>query len=179
MAFIDTLLLKLKDNDFRVRCNAVSGLGKIKDPRALSALLGALANRQENDPDRRVNFYTILALAKMGEYSILPLIKALKKDPSHPDDNWRRYWTALALGYREDKRAIEPLIDVLEDPDSDIVGGVVEALEDIEDAIGLGILKKKALEGMKKAYDNLKNKECYGIIQLKRVIKKLEENRVI
>jgi HEAT repeat protein len=179
MDFIETLLLKLEDNDFRVRCNAVSGLGKIKDPRALSALLGALANRQENDPDRRVNVYTILALAKMGEFSFLPLINALKEDPSHPDDSWRRYWTARALGFREDKRAVEPLIAILEDPDSDVVAGAVEALNRIHEAKGLGSLKTKVLQSMKNAYENLKNKECYGTILLKRIIKKLEENRVI
>jgi HEAT repeat protein len=176
MDFIETLLFKLKDNDFRVRCNAVSGLGKIKDQRALSALLGALANRQENDPDRRVNVYTILALAKMGEYSLVPLINALKKDPSHPDDSWRRYWAALALGYREDKRVIEPLIDLLSENDHVVIEGAVTALVDIDDSIGLGGLKKKAIESMKKAYENQKTIDCYANILLKKTIKELEES---
>ncbi len=45
------------------------------------------------------------------------LIEALKDD-----DKWTRHSAAIALGEIEDPRSVEPLIALLNDPDSDVNG---------------------------------------------------------
>lgn len=172
---LKTLISKLEDEDYRIRCKAVWKLRKKRDNRAVSALLRALGNRHDEDIDRRVNMYAILALADMGERSLLPTIQALQRNPEDPDDSWRRYWTTRALGYREDRQVIEPLIGVLQDDDYSVVGGAVESLIDVDDAIGLGSQKHTALENMKKGYKKLSSGDNYTTRLMKKTIEKWEK----
>ena len=68
----DQLILALKDNDSRVRCNAAWSLGYIKDPRAVDPLIRAL---KDNDTIRRT---VVESLGWIGdERAADPLIQAL------------------------------------------------------------------------------------------------------
>lgn len=169
---IDKLLKDLDNRDYHVRYKAVDKLGKIKDPRAVNALLNCLADDNIDDPDCKVNFHAAATLRMMGGYSLIPSINSLKKNPSFKKDDWRRYWVARSLGLRLDKRVIDPLITVLKNEENDkVIEGVVEALENIDDNIGLGNVKDMVLRIVKGLYERrYKSKELYLSKLIKRLI---------
>ena len=110
------LIEDLEDEDFDVQCNAVIELGKIKDERAAEALVVALKGE-----DLDIQYEAEDALMKMGEIAVEPLIKALKSK-----DCYLRDKAAEILERIGDPRAIEPLIQALEDTmkDEDIEYGI-------------------------------------------------------
>jgi len=127
---VEPLIQALKDEDSFVREGAAEALGKIGDKRAVEPLIHAL-----NDEDWQVRWeaaealdelgyepkndtekaYYLIArknwdeLVKMGEPAVEPLIQALKDE-----DIFVREAAVEALGKIGDKRAVEPLIHVLD-----------------------------------------------------------------
>ena len=116
---VEPLIKELKDKDRNVRSCAVTVLGNIGDPRAVEPLIQAL---QDKDSDVQRNARE--ALEKIGKLAVEPLIQALK----HENSKVIRWSAAWALGYIGDPRAIEPLIQALEDEDVRVAaaGALVE-----------------------------------------------------
>jgi len=80
---------------------APTALGKIGNKRAISPLVEALGN--PNAPD------VATALAMFGEPAVDPLIEALKG----PSNSYQLDGAIIALGLIGDKRATEPLIEIM------------------------------------------------------------------
>lgn len=118
---VEPLIAALNNKDSSVRNKAVLALGKIKDDRAVEALIMTL-----KDEYRR--FTVIGALKTSGELAVGPLIIALTNE-----DSLVREGAAIALGKIEDKRAIEPLIDILKDESPTVRKWGALALGDIKD----------------------------------------------
>ena len=117
-----------KHKDYHIRYRAVRALGETGDERFVGPLLEALGDFDTRDEESKVNRSAMFALVHIGEVAINPLIKALDKNPQHPNDGWRRYWVTQTLRIVKDKRAVEPLIRVLEDDDREAIEGAAEAL---------------------------------------------------
>ena len=101
---INQLINQLKNENWRMRYEAVQALGKIKDPRAVEPLITTL-----KDKSWPVRYEAAEALGKIKDpRAVESLITALKD----------RYWpvqrgAAQALGKIKDPRAVEPLITAL------------------------------------------------------------------
>jgi HEAT repeat protein len=89
---LDPLIALLKDDNSAVHWLAVEGLGELKDPRAVPALIAALG---QEDPYMDETIAD--ALRAIGEPAVGPLLTALK-DP----DAKKRSGAATALGHMED-----------------------------------------------------------------------------
>lgn len=90
----------LHDSDFEAREIALDTLGEMRDSRALPALLASL-----HDPD--VASTAQEALFELGHARALPFYLSALDDPALADDAIR------ALGWSEDPRATEPLLQFL------------------------------------------------------------------
>jgi HEAT repeat protein len=110
---VNPLINALNDNNIAVRHAAARALGEIRDIRAINPLIAALKDNTLIDhPFINELIDTqeapIWALKKIGEPTIQPLISALK-------DNDNVYIGAVkVLAEIGDKRAVEPLIAILE-----------------------------------------------------------------
>ena len=160
---VEHLINALKDNDKYVRKAAVYALGEIGDKRAVEPLIKVLECDNNSDvrkaavhalgelrDERAVKPLTNYlrcwgvwivcnALAKIGKPAVETLITALQdRDPVI------RMIAAEALGKIGDKRAVEPLINLLEDEEVKIVAA--EALGKIGDKRAINPLIKWALE---------------------------------
>lgn len=118
---VEPLISALKDKNLDIRRMAASILGNIKDPRAVSPLTVAL-----NDENRNVRMMAAWSLAQIGTPSIESLVAALRDgdSPARGDAAW-------ALGKIKHPRAVEPLIEALEDEKPDIQQDAAKALEKI------------------------------------------------
>lgn len=96
-------------------------------------------------------------LVKIGEPAVMPLINAL-------DDNAKCSYAAWALGEIGNKRAIDPLIENIEDSDPKIVV-VIEALGKFKD-------DEKAKQALHRLLD-LESEDNKAVI---RVVKEILEN---
>ena len=146
---IEAFVLALKDSSREMRQSAVSVLGDIGDKRAIDPLKAAL-----NDEDERVRNAVPNALRRIREANDVDfLLERLAAHRSH-----RRYNTfgppaelrfVIALERVRDERAVEPLIEVLEDEDWRIRGRAAQGLAGKEDpraaAALLGAAKEKRL----------------------------------
>ena len=114
----------LKDENYNVRKGAVDTLGKIGDARAVEPLIQALKDGVRESPEmdskltamEQINRWReflrgiSIALAKIGEPAVKPLIQTLKEE-----DEMVRRKVADALGEIGDTRAVEPLTQSLTD----------------------------------------------------------------
>lgn len=96
--------IKYDQNWKYVRLEAAEALGKIGDARAVNPLIQALES---------LGFWDILkkvrtALVRIGEPAVEPLIQALKRG-----DMFLKQTVSLILGTIGDRRAVEPLIQVI------------------------------------------------------------------
>ena len=140
---VEPLIKVLEDEDEYgyVRSNAASVLGEIGDKRAVEPLIKALGDnvyvRYEALP--LSGFYT----GDRGKISRGAVLKMKKKKPVA---------VIVALGKIGDKRAVEPLIELLKDP---TIGNRHERLEKAVEALGR-IGDKRAVEPIIKAlHDNI------------------------
>ncbi|MBU4309970.1 HEAT repeat domain-containing protein [bacterium] len=101
---IDQLINQLKNENWRMRYEAVQALGRREDPRAAEPLVNAL-----KDKYWPVRYEAAQALGKIGDSrAVEPLITTLQ------DKYWPVQWgAAQALGKIGDSRAVEPLINAL------------------------------------------------------------------
>ena len=105
-AAVDAQLMALGTPDADVRKFIVDILGDIRDPRAVPALIGALAK----DPDDNIRVASAEALGKIKDRrAVDPLLACLTRD----HQSWLNYAAAEALGEIGDDRALGPLIAAL------------------------------------------------------------------
>jgi HEAT repeat protein len=101
---IEPLLRLLRENNPKIRMQAVRGLGKTKNPRIVDAVITAL-----QDEDAGVRVEAVWALGDIGGSRIVdPLIEALKDE-----SRGVRARAAKKLGKLKNKKAIIPLIAAL------------------------------------------------------------------
>jgi HEAT repeat protein len=148
---IADLIQQLQHPNWRVRRDAVVALGRTKRVEAIPPLLATLGDFDRQDEDSKVNMCAGTALCEIGEPALVPLIDALQKQTDHPHDARRRYWVADALGIFGDRRAVEPLIAALADPE--IRAGAAEALGRLGDP--------QALEPLRRLYAALTTTDGY------------------
>lgn len=137
---VEPLIEALEDVNPNVRAGAARALGKIGDPRALGPLIFRL--RYEPDPEVRkplvwalhmggeravgpliealrdsdewVRFGAVVVLAKIGAPAVVALVRAL-----YDTNPLVRAGAAETLGRIGDRRAVEPLANLLHDVDDD------------------------------------------------------------
>lgn len=119
---VQPLLESLKDTQVDVRRSAIRALGNIKDKSALEPLIEKLG-----DSDFRIRKDALLALSRFDDPLILDLNLKMLKDDS-PDV---KSAAISNIKGKPDKRAVDPLILLLEDPDNCML--VAEALGVIGD----------------------------------------------
>jgi HEAT repeat protein len=122
------MLLKLL-RDWEVRKCAILALGKIRDERVLDPLMLQLRNDEFKDD-------AINALVELGEPALPRLIAALRDK----DENVRKS-AVLALGRIKNGDAIDPLIEMLGNPDWFTRLTAAAALESIGDERGREAIK--------------------------------------
>jgi HEAT repeat protein len=129
---VEDLIKKLQDKHPGPRAAAVAELAKIKDPRVVPLLLGAL-----KDADSYVRGQTAAALGDIADKrAVQPLITALKDD----DYMYVRQESAKALGKIKDASAVQPLINALNDETPEVREEAAKAL------IGIGAPAKELLD---------------------------------
>ena len=123
---LEVLLQKLKDPDPFVRVEAVQGLGDIQSEEALLPVCNCL-----DDENLYVRAYAAEAVGKIGHVdtslALLRLISSLD-DPSP----YVRAMMLAALGELQDKRALEPIRQLLNDEDESVRGMAAWAIGNIE-----------------------------------------------
>ena len=158
---VDHLVSQLRHADYHVRAAAIEALGKSAEARAVPALLGVIGDRAEGDGEHAVNLRAGIALAAFGERALAPSIAALRPDPGHRDDGWRRYWLARALALHRDPRVLPPLIGLLDDENPSAVEGAVDALTALRRSIGLGALQSAAVAAVRRAQERFGAEDSY------------------
>lgn len=121
-AAIKQFLTELRDFNKEKRRTAVMKLGMAGGPEAVTALIMAVQNRNE---DLIVRGRAALMLGKLGDTrAVMPLIKALDAPGLQTPLN-----AAQALGKLGDARAIKPLLMMAGSPDAKFRAAALEALE--------------------------------------------------
>ncbi|MBI2370671.1 MAG: HEAT repeat domain-containing protein, partial [Deltaproteobacteria bacterium] len=130
----DELLMRLEDSDADVRWGVTSGLGGLRDPRAL----GPLCRRLE-DTEARVRGAAAEALGALKDPRALePLLRMLG------DGEMLVEWAAAeALGALKDPRALEPLVELLGAPAANVRYAAARALGALKDPRALEPLLKQ------------------------------------
>lgn len=121
---IPAIVSHLTDQELDVRATAFHALAGIKSPLAIDALLVAL---QAPTPDTRSWAATVLGEDAHAFRTVDPLIVAL----DDPDTQVRRC-AAWALGFLNDKRAVDPLIARLRD-EPRVIWGAAHSLATLKD----------------------------------------------
>jgi HEAT repeat protein len=145
---------KITKNNFGAK-----SLGKLKDKRAIPVLLNVLKNEQNPSirkyavqalgqiggaelvepliealkTNSKIQASISNALGELGEVAVLPLLELLNTDDSNKDYDRVKAYAAHALGKLKDKRAVEPLIAILntETDDNKVRKNVAYALGSI------------------------------------------------
>lgn len=116
---IPALLDALRSPDWRMRYEAVRGLGEVDDPAVLGALVSAL-----DDADSDVRDGAVEALAGMGEAALPEVVEWLYSGTLNG-----REAAARALGLIATSTALESLSGALHDESAWVRAAAVEALE--------------------------------------------------
>jgi len=123
------LLIGALDRRDGVTRSAARELGRVRDERAILPLVGLLG-------DESINQAAAEALLAFGNKAVAPLIDVLQTGNGHA-----RQAAAFALGELRDKRAVEPLILVVQTDDEYAVRtAAVTALGQIKDSRAIWIL---------------------------------------
>jgi HEAT repeat protein len=141
----DALLVALNSttSDTNLRVQIIRSLGEFGDTRAVPSIIQYL-----DDGDKEVREAAIRALGKLddptGHHAILNCLAHAYK--------WTRIYSIEVLGKRKVKQAIEPLLQLLNDPEDDVVVAAAKALGQICEAqcaipmvqAALDLLQKKS-----------------------------------
>jgi HEAT repeat protein/beta-lactamase regulating signal transducer with metallopeptidase domain len=150
------LIQAISDENSSVRLSAVETLGKLRDPRAVQALIEAL--RQDPDPKVRA-----MAAWALGEIEDPAAASALSAALREDDDQGVRVQAAEALGNIEDASAIGALGEAVADPSVEVRRAAVEALGNMDDPrvvpLVLPSLRDDDVEVRRSAVDALGNNE--------------------
>ncbi len=128
---IDSLLEAMQDPEGTVRRLAAKLLGRIRDPRAIEPLGMALY-----DMHFEVGQAAAESLAGFGEAGLRVLGEALQ----HPEA-WLRLHAIHGLVLSGDKRVVPALMNMIHDPDREVVKSVVQALGELKDERALPALQ--------------------------------------
>ncbi len=134
------LLERIRDEDIDVCIDAISALGKIKEPSALPVLLESL----EKDPDSDVKLAVTESLAHFqSEDAIDTLLKLAEERPEEmnfdQNEDWDSWWdlqekAIVILGEMKVKKAFPVLKNVLEDDFSqDIEAIILKSIAKLDD----------------------------------------------
>ena len=110
---IDDLVANLHSNDQQNQLLAVEELGKMKDERAIDALLQLVVNRGE---DWRIKIKAIRLLGDIPDSRVLEILVKIFNDPFLNEECPAIQWnTAIALGkkFNRGSRAVDSLIDAI------------------------------------------------------------------
>lgn len=180
----------LKDEDERVRLDAVRTLEFSHDPRALSALLDALRDKslkvkaeaarvivQLSEPatgplislltdavdegDNLTARFAAKALGLIGDKSIANVLEMLLKG----EDKYVACEAALALGRLKDAKAVPELLDLLEDPNGNVRFAAAEALGQICDVRAIDAL----ITRLKDEDEGVRAKARWALSRLKKI----------
>ncbi|MGH7588407.1 MAG: HEAT repeat domain-containing protein, partial [Gemmatimonadota bacterium] len=152
----------VSDEDPSVRLSATETLGKLRDPRAVQALIQAL--RQDPDPKVRA-----MAAWALGEIEDPAAVSALSTALRADEDPQVRVQAAEALGNIEDVSAIDALGEAVGDPAVEVRREAVEALGNMDDsrvvAIVIPSLRDDDVEVRRSAADALGNTESSQAVE--------------
>jgi HEAT repeat protein len=179
-AVLPVLLKALESPNGEIRAMAATTLTRLRDPRAIPALVQALASETRVDEDS-VDEALITAF---GEQAIPELRKAVAEPKrrmralgvlARLHDSWaftrlcddlhnpqRRESAILALGTLGDRRAVPALIALMSDPDPWIYDFAVEALGALKDPRALPVL----LDTLKADSESLRATACRALGQI-------------
>lgn len=104
---INALIMHLKDRDRKVRRYAAWGLGHMKNPAAIPALVVAL-----NDSYEKMRFDSGMALVKFGDKAVEAILDTLYHGKSRA-----RSQAVAILAWLQDDKALDELIEALQDKD--------------------------------------------------------------
>ncbi len=131
---IDDLVANLHSNDQQTQLLAVEELGKIKDDRAVDALLQLVVNRGE---DWRIKIKAIRLLGDVPDSRVLERLVKIFNDPFLNEECPAIQWnTAIALGKKFNKgsRAVDSLIDAINHYNLLVREAVIQSLGKIGDS---------------------------------------------
>ena len=131
---IDDLVANLHSNDQQIQMLAVEELGKIKDDRAVDALLQLIVNRGE---DWRIKIKAIRLLGDVPDSRVLERLVKIFNDPFLNEECPAIQWnTAIALGKKFNKgsRAVDSLIDAINHYNLLVREAVIQSLGRIGDS---------------------------------------------
>ncbi|MEE2779686.1 MAG: HEAT repeat domain-containing protein [Myxococcota bacterium] len=121
---VPILLQVLGDPDVRVRKDAISALGRLKDDRAIAAL--SLLARVDELAD-----VSVVALGTIGHRDALPALIRLLKEKRQPKPVLQRaFW---AVGSIRSPSSVSALKAFLKDPDTELVLWATDALGRLQD----------------------------------------------
>ncbi len=112
-----TVIQKTSSNEKNTYKAVLVALGKFKDPRVIRPLLEVLSSEHQVGMREAIE-----SISNLKEIAVLPLINALKEKKPNV-----RYGAVKALELIGDKRAVEPIIDLL-DSDPEAILPAVHAL---------------------------------------------------
>lgn len=132
---IDSLLEAMQDSEGAVRRFAAKLLGRIRDPRAIEPLGMALY-----DMHFEVGQAAAESLAGFGEAGLRVLGEAVQ----HPEA-WLRLHAIHGLTLSADKRIVPALMNMINDPDREVVKQVIRSLGQLRDERALPALQAIAI----------------------------------
>jgi hypothetical protein len=146
-------ILRDENQSIFYRDRAAMILGLIGDQRAIEPLIATLSDDGFRDPNpippqpNRLGCDGLErseALVKFGEIVVEPLILALK------DKSVSRVNAIYALAATRDERGVEPIIDLLDDQDDDLVRNTAVMCLGGELSLGLGYCDERAINPLRK-----------------------------
>ncbi|MGA2631410.1 MAG: Npt1/Npt2 family nucleotide transporter [Terriglobia bacterium] len=120
---LDLLVDLLADPDLEIRCAAAQALGRVGSPRVIPELIEALAGRPELRHDARRSLAAILR--RCGS----ECIAGLTHTATHAQRAEIRSELADVLGRLKDERVIDPLLELLHDPEWRVRWKVLKSFE--------------------------------------------------
>ena len=148
---VTVLIHALKNPDAHVKIDALKIISSFEDDRIEPALVELLDN-----PSREVRNQTMLTLYDFVTFKSLPvLIKALK-------DNFLRAKAARMLGILNDKRAVQPLLESLNDSSVSVRVAALNSLRNFDDPqisdANIRMLKDESFRVREVALANIRHK---------------------
>jgi HEAT repeat protein len=123
-------------SDISLTSMALSALGNIRDPRALSVLIKFCRHSES-----QLRYHATVALGKLGDKRAFDAIMSRLSD----EDSWIRGTAVSALGDLRDLRAIQPIIErLLTDPSVDVRLDAADVLGNKGDESALAALRQAA-----------------------------------
>jgi HEAT repeat protein len=169
---LEDLTKKLYDYDINVQVSAVEELAKMRDEKAVEALLKFVFMKNE---DWKVKIRAIRLLGNIPDTGVSDKLVTIFNDPFLNDECPAMKWnTAVALGHRHNKgtRAVYALIDALNYDNLLIREAAIQSLGKIGDPISVPYLitalnddKFAVKYNAVKALENIGSKEAVPFLQ--------------